>query len=60
MIRRTTFSLFAVAIAVLALIPATAMAKPKAVTGKLSAKGYTVIALSYSGKATSVEVRMRY
>jgi hypothetical protein len=51
---RTTLFL---CVALLAVVAAPALAKPKAVSGSLSAKGYTVIALSYSGKATSVDVR---
>ncbi len=37
--------------------PAVALAKPAAITGKLSKPGYTVIALGYNGKAVSSNAR---
>ena len=37
--------------------PAVALAKPAAITGKLSKPGYTVIALGYNGKAVSSSAR---
>jgi hypothetical protein len=52
LIRRLALPLAA---ALLAVSPAAALAKPKPVTGSLAAKGYTIIALGYDGKATSVK-----
>ncbi len=52
MISRTRIALLAACILILALlVPAFAQAKPAKVSGKLSARGYTVIALAASGKA---------
>ena len=52
MISRTRIALIAACILTLALIvPAFAHAKPAKVSGKLSARGYTVIALAASGRA---------
>ena len=52
MISRTRIALLAPCILILALlVPAFVQAKPAKVSGKLSARGYTVIALAASGKA---------
>jgi hypothetical protein len=52
MISRTRIALLAAASLTLALlVPALVHAKPAKVSGKLSARGYTVIALAASGKA---------
>jgi hypothetical protein len=49
----TVLSLFA-ALAVLLTLPVSAAAKSMPITGKLSKRGYTVIALDAQGQATSV------
>ena len=52
MISRTRIALLAACTLILALlVPAFVQAKPAKVSGKLSARGYTVIALAASGKA---------
>ena len=52
MISRTRVALLAPCILILALlVPALVQAKPAKLSGKLSARGYTVIALAASGKA---------
>ena len=52
MISRTRIALLAPCILILALlVPALVQAKPAKLSGKLSARGYTVIALAASGKA---------
>jgi hypothetical protein len=52
MISRTRIALLAACILTLALlVPAFVQAKPAKVSGKLSVRGYTVIALAASGKA---------
>lgn len=55
MISRTRIALIAACVLTLALIvPAFVQAKPAKVSGKLSARGYTVIALAASGRAKTV------
>jgi hypothetical protein len=48
------------AVAALAAFPGAALARPKPVTGSLGAKGYTLIALGYNGKASSVQVKGKF
>src|SRR5215213_4657836 len=50
-------SLAALAAVVLGMLPATSAAAPRAIAGKLSKKGYTVIALAADGRARSVVAR---
>ena len=55
MISRTRIALIAACVLTLALIvPAFVQAKPAKVSGELSARGYTVIALAASGRAKTV------
>ena len=49
-----------IVVAALAAFPGAASAKRGPVTGSLSAKGYTLIALGYNGKATSVQVKGKF
>ena len=48
------------AVAALAAFPGAALARPKPVTGSLGGKGYTLIALGYNGKASSVQVKGKF
>src|SRR5437764_1351466 len=47
----------ALVVAALLAVPASAAAKQRPITGSIAANGFTVLALSYDGKASSVVVR---
>jgi hypothetical protein len=58
--RSCRITLFAAGVLILALlVPSLAQAKPAKITGKLSARGYTVIALAGSGEAKADRARRR-